>query len=100
MSSEADVAAGRTFGEDEIRARYGVRQSNPGSAEQETAYLLRSRVNARQLREAIARDRFAGQQQREAEVDEHVATGQVTVHDDADAFLGHLDQLDAESDDA
>ncbi|GAS98573.1 uncharacterized protein RMCC_5538 [Mycolicibacterium canariasense] len=24
MESEADIAAGRTFGEDEIRARYGV----------------------------------------------------------------------------
>lgn len=35
-------------------------------------------------------------QQREKEVDEHVAAGRVTVHDDGDAFLGHLDQLDAE----
>ena len=99
MSSEADVAAGRTFGEDEIRARYGVRQSNPGSSEQETAYLLRSPENARRLMEAIARDKF-GRQQRENEVDEHLAAGRVTVHDDADAFQGHLDQLDAQADDS
>jgi hypothetical protein len=26
-----------------------------------------------------------------------VAAGRVTVHDDGDAFLGHLDQLDAEA---
>lgn len=98
-SSEADVAAGRTFGEDEIRARYGVQQSDTGRSEQETAYLLRSPENARRLMEAIARDKF-GRQQRENEVDEHVAAGRVTVHDDADAFLGHLDQLDAQADDA
>src|SRR4051812_7619052 len=67
------------------------------ASEQETAYLLRSAVNARRLREAIARDKFGGQQ-REKEVDEHVAAGWVTVHDDADAFLGHLDQLDAQAD--
>jgi AbrB family looped-hinge helix DNA binding protein len=36
-------------------------------------------------------------QQREKEVDEHVAAGRVTVHDDGDAFLGHLDQLDAQA---
>jgi len=36
-------------------------------------------------------------QRREKEVDEHVAAGRVTVHDDGDAFLGHLDQLDAEA---
>src|SRR5271156_6006599 len=37
-------------------------------------------------------------QQREMEVDEHVAAGRVTVHDDGDAFLDHLDHLDAQSD--
>lgn len=36
-------------------------------------------------------------QRREKEVDEHVAVGRVTVHDDGDAFLGHLDHLDAEA---
>ncbi len=36
-------------------------------------------------------------ERREKEVDEHVAAGRVTVHDDGDAFLGHLDQLDAEA---
>jgi nucleoside 2-deoxyribosyltransferase len=41
-----------------------------------------------------------GGQEREKEVDEHVAAGRVTVHDDADAFLAHLDQLDAQADDA
>ena len=35
-------------------------------------------------------------QQREKEVDQHVAAGRVTVHDDGDAFLGHLDHIDAE----
>ena len=30
-------------------------------------------------------------QQREKEVDEHVAAGRVAVHDDGDAFLDHLD---------
>ena len=37
-------------------------------------------------------------QQREKEVDEHVAAGRVTVHDDGDAFLDHLDQLDDQAD--
>jgi bifunctional DNA-binding transcriptional regulator/antitoxin component of YhaV-PrlF toxin-antitoxin module len=36
-------------------------------------------------------------QQREMEVDEHVAAGRVTVHDDGDAFLDHLDHLDAQA---
>ena len=35
-------------------------------------------------------------QQREKEVDQHVAAGRVTVHDDGDAFLGHLDHIGAE----
>jgi hypothetical protein len=35
-------------------------------------------------------------QQREKEVDEHVAAGRVTVHDHGDDFLDHLDQFDAE----
>lgn len=35
-------------------------------------------------------------QEREREVDEHVAGGRVTVHDSTEEFLGHLDQLDAE----
>jgi hypothetical protein len=35
-------------------------------------------------------------QQREREVDEHVAAGRVTVHDDGDALLDHLDHLDAD----
>ena len=39
-------------------------------------------------------------QQREKEVDEHVAAGRVTVHDDGDAFLDHLDQLDDQADEA
>lgn len=39
-------------------------------------------------------------QQREKEVDEHVAAGRVTVHDDGDALLDHLDQLDARADEA
>lgn len=30
-------------------------------------------------------------QQREKEVDEHMAAGRVTVHDDGDALLDHLD---------
>lgn len=34
-------------------------------------------------------------QEREHEVDAHVAAGQVTVHEDGDALLDHLDQLDA-----
>ena len=36
-------------------------------------------------------------QEREREVDEHVAAGQVTVHDDGQALLNHLDQLDGSS---
>jgi bifunctional DNA-binding transcriptional regulator/antitoxin component of YhaV-PrlF toxin-antitoxin module len=32
-------------------------------------------------------------QEREREVDAHVAAGEVTVHEDLDAFLGHLDAL-------
>lgn len=35
-------------------------------------------------------------QQRELEVDEHVAAGRVTVHESTEDFLGHLDRLDAE----
>ncbi|TXI56303.1 AbrB/MazE/SpoVT family DNA-binding domain-containing protein [Mycolicibacterium mageritense] len=35
-------------------------------------------------------------QQREREVDEHVAAGEVTVHQDGDALLQHLDDLDAD----
>lgn len=31
MESEADIAAGRTFGEDEIRARYGLPRPHPGA---------------------------------------------------------------------
>ena len=99
IESEADLAAGRTFGEDEIRARYGLRRSHAGSAEEETAYLLRSPENARGLMEAVARDEV-GRRGREKEVDEHVAAGRVTVHDDADALLDHLGQLDAQADDA
>lgn len=34
-------------------------------------------------------------QQREREVDEHVAAGRVTVHDDGDDFLAHLDALES-----
>lgn len=34
-------------------------------------------------------------QEREREVDEHVAAGRVTVHESTDDFLDHLDQLDA-----
>lgn len=34
---------------------------------------------------------------REQEVDEHVAAGRVSVHDDGQAFLGHLDHLDAQA---
>jgi hypothetical protein len=33
--------------------------------------------------------------QREREVDVHVSAGEVTIHCDGDAFLGHLDELDA-----
>lgn len=35
-------------------------------------------------------------QQREHEVDGHVASGRVTVHQDGDALLEHLDRLDAD----
>ena len=35
-------------------------------------------------------------QQRELEVDEHVAAGRVTVHESTEDFLDHLDRLDAE----
>lgn len=34
-------------------------------------------------------------QEREREVDAHVAAGEVAVHHTADDFLGHLDQLTA-----
>ncbi|MCX6483193.1 MAG: AbrB/MazE/SpoVT family DNA-binding domain-containing protein [Mycobacterium sp.] len=37
-------------------------------------------------------------QQREREVDSHVAAGQVSVHRDGDALLEHLGQLDAHAD--
>ncbi|HEY3717094.1 MAG TPA: AbrB/MazE/SpoVT family DNA-binding domain-containing protein [Jatrophihabitantaceae bacterium] len=33
-------------------------------------------------------------QQREHEVDAHVAAGEVAVHEDTEAFLDHLDELD------
>ena len=36
-------------------------------------------------------------QQREMEVDEHVAAGRVTVHDNGDAFLDHLGHLNAQA---
>lgn len=36
-------------------------------------------------------------QERERAVDAHVAAGEVGVHEDANAFLEHLDQLGAES---
>lgn len=39
-------------------------------------------------------------QQREKEVEAHVAAGRVSVHEDADAFLGHLDHLEALADEA
>ncbi|MEO6021356.1 MAG: AbrB/MazE/SpoVT family DNA-binding domain-containing protein [Knoellia sp.] len=35
-------------------------------------------------------------QEREREVDEQVADGRVTVHESAEDFLRHLDELDAE----
>lgn len=35
-------------------------------------------------------------QEREHEVDEHLAAGRVTVHDSTEAFLDHLDGLDSE----
>ncbi len=31
------------------------------------------------------------------DVDEHIAAGRVTVHDDSQAFLAHLDQLDVDA---
>jgi len=34
---------------------------------------------------------------REMDVDEHIAAGRVTVHDDSQAFLAHLDQLDVDA---
>lgn len=34
-------------------------------------------------------------QNREREVDAHVAAGRVTVHESGDDFLGHLDRLDS-----
>jgi AbrB family looped-hinge helix DNA binding protein len=37
-------------------------------------------------------------QEREREVDAHVAAGEVAVHPDGDALLDHLDQLDADAD--
>jgi AbrB family looped-hinge helix DNA binding protein len=37
-------------------------------------------------------------QQREHEVDAHVAAGEVAVHDDGDALLDHLDQLNGRAD--
>lgn len=33
-------------------------------------------------------------QEREREVDEHVAAGHVAVHESVEDFLGHLDELD------
>ena len=38
-------------------------------------------------------------QRREREVHSHVAAGKVDVHADGDALLGHLDQVDAGTDD-
>ncbi len=35
-------------------------------------------------------------QQREREVDEHVAAGRVRVHESTEDFLGHLDELHRE----
>ena len=37
-------------------------------------------------------------QQREHEVDAHVAAGEVAVHDDGDALLDHLDELNGRAD--
>ncbi len=34
---------------------------------------------------------------REIDVDEHIAAGRVTVHDDSQAFLAHLDRLDVDT---
>lgn len=39
-------------------------------------------------------------QERERAVDAHVAAGEVTVHEDTDAFLDHLDTLADEPSDA
>lgn len=36
-------------------------------------------------------------QQREKEVDEHVAAGRVTVHDSGESLLAHLEGLDSEA---
>lgn len=36
-------------------------------------------------------------QEREREVDEHVAAGRVAVHESTEDFLAHLAELDAES---
>lgn len=35
-------------------------------------------------------------QEREREVDEHLAAGRVTIHESTDAFLSHLDDLGRE----
>ncbi|WP_228066611.1 hypothetical protein [Microbacterium paludicola] len=35
-------------------------------------------------------------QQREREIDEHVAAGRVTVHENGDGFLAHLDALESD----
>ncbi len=37
-------------------------------------------------------------QERERRVDAHVAVGEVSVHEDGDALLHHLDALDADTD--
>lgn len=37
-------------------------------------------------------------QEREREVDAHVAAREVRIHADGDAFLGHLDDLDRDAD--
>ena len=31
------------------------------------------------------------------DVDEHISAGRVTVHDDSQAFLAHLDRLDVDT---
>jgi AbrB family looped-hinge helix DNA binding protein len=38
-------------------------------------------------------------QGREREVDAHIAAGELKVHADGEALLGHLDELDADTDD-
>lgn len=38
-------------------------------------------------------------QEREREVDAHVAAGEISVHADGDALLDHLDTVDADADD-